>query len=73
MGDYMARLGLIPDCVLCSPAVRTMETWGIIAAALGEPAVPTQSPDALYLAEPETMLGLIRALEPAVCVPGILK
>ena len=53
---------MVPDAVLCSPAVRTMETWRIIAAAIGKPAVPTQSPDTLYLAEPETMLDLIRSL-----------
>ena len=62
MGDYMARLGLRPDFVLCSPAVRTLETWGIVAVAFGGSSIPKQSPETLYLAEPGTMLSLVRSL-----------
>ncbi|WP_241386424.1 SixA phosphatase family protein [Rhodococcus sp. CH91] len=45
------------DAVLCSPAVRTRKT-------LAEAAVeaPTEHPESLYLAGPETLLGEIRGV-----------
>ncbi len=65
----MAQLGLIPKRVLCSPAVRTTETWSIIERALGQGANP-ETPEALYLAEPQTMLDLVR--DTADDVPTVL-
>jgi phosphohistidine phosphatase len=38
MGRYMASNGLVPQRVLCSPARRASETWGLVAAEL--PASP---------------------------------
>ena len=34
MGRYMASNGLEPKLILCSPARRTKETWGLVAAKL---------------------------------------
>jgi phosphohistidine phosphatase len=32
IGSYIARLGLVPDLVLVSPATRSEETWALVAA-----------------------------------------
>ena len=58
MGRYMARLGLLPDLVLISPAVRTTSTWKILSESLPE-GVATEKPEVLYLAAPSEMLDLI--------------
>jgi phosphohistidine phosphatase len=34
-GEWLRQQGLIPDLVLCSPAVRTMHTWEHVRDALG--------------------------------------
>lgn len=34
MGHYMASNGLMPQLVLCSPALRNRETWGLVAGEL---------------------------------------
>src|SRR3984957_14131886 len=36
IGPYMARHRLIPDLALVSPATRTLETWQLVAIALGK-------------------------------------
>jgi phosphohistidine phosphatase len=36
IGAYMARHRLIPDLALVSPATRTLETWQLVAIALGK-------------------------------------
>lgn len=35
-GTWLAEQPLVPDLVLCSPAVRTRETWAEVAAALAD-------------------------------------
>jgi len=37
LGTYMAHHDLIPDLALVSPAVRTQETWKLLAAAFAKP------------------------------------
>ena len=50
VGDYLAHHALVPDFVLCSPALRTRETWRLAAERL--PASPRlQEDDRLYGAE----------------------
>ena len=34
MGRYMASHSLVPQLVLCSPARRARETWGLVAGEL---------------------------------------
>jgi len=59
MALHMRRKKYLPDTVLCSTSVRTRETLEYWSVAIAEnPKV--QFIDALYLAEPETMLSLIR-------------
>jgi phosphohistidine phosphatase len=45
VGRYMASNGLVPQLVLCSPARRAGETWGLVAGEL------TDAPEVLVAAE----------------------
>jgi phosphohistidine phosphatase len=38
IGTYLAHNGLLPDGVLCSTAMRTRETWDLVAGALAASA-----------------------------------
>jgi phosphohistidine phosphatase len=65
MGVYLARHGLVPDGILCSPAERTRRTVEAIVKECA--AVPViDYADRLYEATPETILSLIRAAPPGV-------
>ncbi|MEV0004244.1 histidine phosphatase family protein [Micromonospora sp. NPDC050980] len=73
-GAWLARHGLLPDVVLCSPARRTRQTWHAVATGMaGAPAesgpagsAPTvrYEPTA-YEAHPDELLALARAVDPA--------
>lgn len=60
MATYMARAGLVPDRVLCSSARRAVETWELVAPALGEKVQVTVTEE-LYHASPARLLEMIRA------------
>jgi phosphohistidine phosphatase len=61
MGAEIASLGLKPDVILCSSAVRTRETLALVLPEIGgDPEVIYD--DAIYLAAPETLLAKVRAL-----------
>jgi len=65
MGAYMAAEGLIPDLVLCSPAVRARQTLALVLAHLGgDPSVVYE--DAFYLAAPSVLLARIRKIDAGV-------
>jgi phosphohistidine phosphatase len=55
MGRELAAGGWLPDRVLVSPAVRTRETWALVAAELSDPPAPS-FPRMLYMATPERLL-----------------
>ena len=57
---------LVPDLILTSAAVRTRETADAFARVLGVPARLLQADDALYLADGEQILAMIRAVGPRV-------
>lgn len=59
MAVFMRKKQYLPDFVLCSTSVRTRETLEYWSVAIAENP-KAQYSDALYLAEPETMLSLIR-------------
>ncbi len=61
MGRFLAERGTIPDRVLCSGALRAVQTWEIVSGSLGE-EIPTEVREDIYHASPETLLRLIRAL-----------
>ena len=63
MGKAMAERGLDPDFVLCSSARRTRDTLDLVLPELKvEPKVVYE--DALYHASPETMLQVLRGIQP---------
>ncbi|MGC4894400.1 SixA phosphatase family protein [Micromonospora sp. DT31] len=73
-GAWLARHGLLPDVVLCSPARRTRQTWHDVATGMtGAPPErgPAGSTPAVryepsaYDAHPEQLLELVRAVDPA--------
>ena len=47
MGKYMAKNNLVPDLVLCSPAVRASETWRLASKALPD-GIEVKYVDAIY-------------------------
>jgi len=63
MGKAMAERGIDPELVLCSSARRTRDTLALVLPQLKvEPRVVYE--DALYHASPETMLEMLRAIQP---------
>jgi phosphohistidine phosphatase len=62
IGTYMARHELLPERVICSPAVRTRQTWDLVVAALPKP-LPVTFERRLYEADPEDIIEVIRETE----------
>lgn len=60
MGRAMRELGLKPDVVLCSTAVRTRATLALVLLELGPPPPHVEYDDGLYLASPAAMLARVR-------------
>jgi phosphohistidine phosphatase len=65
MGAFMARRGIEPDLVLCSPAVRTRQTLDLVLPHFKE-APKVVYEDALYLASPATLLKRVQKVAAAV-------
>jgi phosphohistidine phosphatase len=61
MGAVLRRLGLLPDLVLCSPALRARDTAALAAAQAGC-AGAVQAEPRLYQAKAEDYLELLRGL-----------
>jgi len=59
IGRYMARNRLRPDRVAVSPALRTRQTFALIAQAFAK-APPENLDPRIYEAGPDTLLALIR-------------
>jgi len=60
MAKRMRDSGWMPDHVLCSTAVRTVETWEAAEPLLADAPAP-EFRDALYLAPWKQILGLVKA------------
>lgn len=59
LGEWLAASGVRPDLVLVSSALRTRETWDLVAASLaGSPTVQVE--DDLYSASADTALDAVR-------------
>ena len=60
VADWLCRQGFDPEVVLCSSAVRTCETAELMGSRWERQ--PTRlTRDSLYLASPESILGVIRS------------
>ncbi|OWU84004.1 hypothetical protein ATO6_16525 [Oceanicola sp. 22II-s10i] len=71
IGAWLARMGYLPDLILCSSAQRTRET----AQSLGLD-VPVRHEDALYEASPDRIMSLVQGAQGATVAvighnPGI--
>jgi phosphohistidine phosphatase len=59
-GEVLAGVGA-PDVVLCSPALRTRQTWALVSQALTDPP-PARFEPVIYGADVEELLELIRSV-----------
>lgn len=69
MGERLAKLGILPDLILSSPAVRALTTAEILAKALDYKRKKIVVSEIIYGGTPAALLELIRALDDdAKCV-----
>jgi phosphohistidine phosphatase len=61
MGAYLAEQKLVPALIVCSTSTRTRETYDLLAPGLPKSARVVFD-EALYLAERDAILALVRAL-----------
>ena len=60
-GAFLASIGVVPDHVLVSPALRCTETWDQVAAGLQAPAdLVVSVEEGIYAAAPESLLEVLR-------------
>jgi phosphohistidine phosphatase len=71
MGERALALGLVPDRVLCSSAVRTRETAALFLRAAGFDGVVEFLPS-LYLAEPKAYLSALAAHAASAARPLVI-
>ncbi len=64
-GAWLRSAGYRPDLVLCSPALRTRETWDLVAAELSKTG-KVEYEEGVYGASAAALLGLVRAVPPGV-------
>lgn len=70
IAGWLAEKGYLPDVVLVSGARRTVETWERMASRMPETAEMKSAP-ALYLAEPQVILDVLRSQsEPTIMMIG---
>lgn len=65
IGRAFAANDFVPDRVLVSPAMRTRQTWELIAPLLA-PGTEVRIEEALYAADAGTLLQCVRTTPPAV-------
>ncbi len=64
IGAALTRLGLRPDLILCSGAVRARETLSLVLPELGSQSPPVVYDDALYMALPDGLLTGLHKIKP---------
>lgn len=60
MGRYIASNGLVPQLVLCSPARRASETWGLVARELPDTAEVHFTPEIYDFGDGKTLMECLR-------------
>ncbi len=60
MGEYIARKKLVPDLVLCSPALRTRQTWVLAAHEMPSPPSATICPELYDFGDGTPLLSCLR-------------
>ncbi|KQU65737.1 histidine phosphatase [Aminobacter sp. DSM 101952] len=66
MGAEIAGRGWLPDLVLVSPALRTLQTWQLASAAWPRPLPPADFPHGLYEASADAVLAEAQAAPASV-------
>jgi phosphohistidine phosphatase len=64
IGAALAAMGLRPDLILCSSAVRARATLDLVLPKLGAPVPRVVYDDALYLATPNALLSRLHRVGP---------
>jgi phosphohistidine phosphatase len=64
MARHLLDTGAAPDLVLCSPAVRTRETFAAVRSAIGDPEA--RFLPELYAASHDELLAALRRVEPGI-------
>lgn len=65
VGEWLVTSGVTPGHALVSSAARTQATWEEVAGAAGF-TCPVEVTRAVYTAEPDTLLDLVRATDDSV-------
>jgi len=71
MGRLLDERGLVPDLIVCSSAVRAVQTARLVAGACGY-AGPIREDPTLYLAAAERYLAVLRGLRADVARPLLI-
>jgi phosphohistidine phosphatase len=66
VGGALRETGLVPERVLCSSALRTRQTWELLAAHLGDVDPDVVVSDDLYAADVTDVLDLVRSTDSRV-------
>ena len=66
VGTALAHSALVPELVLCSSALRTRQTWELLAANLGDVAPEVVVTDTLYAAGVQDVVDLVRGADSRV-------
>lgn len=62
-GEFLRSIGIVPDHVLLSPAVRCTETWDEVSGGLQAPEQTTVSLEqGVYAAAPDSLLLVLRGV-----------
>jgi phosphohistidine phosphatase len=61
MGEYIARKKLVPERVLCSPALRTRQTWALAAHEMPSPPSATICPELYAFGDGTPLLAVLRS------------
>ncbi|MGY3340231.1 phosphohistidine phosphatase [Streptomyces filamentosus] len=70
-GRWLADSGLAPDFVLCSPSVRTRQTWRLAAAELEDPP-PVVHDGRLYKTPPAELVSVLTGRSPGLRTVGLV-
>lgn len=66
VGRSLAAVGVLPEVVLCSDAVRTRQTWDLVRAGLGDLQPEVTVTADLYTADVAQVLALVAAVDDRV-------
>src|SRR5690348_4006065 len=59
IGAALAKTGVIPEMVLCSPALRTRQTWDLVSSSMIEERPATEYVPHIYAAELDSLLNVL--------------